>query len=164
MLIGLLVLAAAAQFFRIDRSIPEVDPTQHFEQLMQPPAAIASTLKNACYDCHSYETQYPWYAGVAPVSWILANHIKEGREHLNFSIWGTYSAEDRPEILEEMAEVISEGEMPLAGYAAMHPEARLDEAQKSALIDWLATLGAAPEMEQQEEMEHEEGEEEEDQE
>jgi hypothetical protein len=91
----------------------------------------------ACFDCHSNETKWPWYASVAPISWRVQDHVDEGREKLNFSEW------DRPqEEAEEAAEVVAEGEMPLWDYLLVHAEARLTADEKRALADGLAaTLG-----------------------
>lgn len=137
-LIGLLVVLVAMQFIRPDFENPPVDPQQDFLTIAQPSAEIAALVKDACYDCHSHETTYPWYANVAPASWILQNHILEGREHLNFSKWGTPDAfpEEPGEAYEEIVEVIQEGEMPLWDYKLMHPKARLTETQKNQLVDW----------------------------
>jgi hypothetical protein len=92
----------------------------------------------ACYDCHSNETQYPWYTNVAPISWSLALHIDEGRQKLNFSEWNR-----RQEEADEAAETVKEGSMPLWSYELLHSDARLDADERRALIDGLtATLGS----------------------
>lgn len=96
--------------------------------------------KLACYDCHSNETLWPWYANVAPASWLVAYDVHGGRKHLNFSDWrqGQRKGEDA----KELREVISEGEMPPLQYLLIHPEARLNGEQKQQLIDGLmATVG-----------------------
>ena len=86
----------------------------------------------ACYDCHSNETRWPLYTGVAPASWITQRHVDEGREKLNFSDWS------QPREADEAAETVRDGEMPPRDYLLIHPEARLDEAQKRILIAGLA--------------------------
>jgi mono/diheme cytochrome c family protein len=93
--------------------------------------------QRACFDCHSNETAWPAYASVAPFSWIVQDHVDEGRSVLNFSEF------DRPQDeAEEAAEVVLEGEMPLWDYALMHPSARLSPEETRALADGLAaTLG-----------------------
>lgn len=88
--------------------------------------------KRACFDCHSNETVWPWYARVAPVSLILANHVNEGRQRLNFSEWNRPNSE-----YEDVAETIQEGEMPLWDYLLMHPEAKLSASEKEALLSGL---------------------------
>ena len=91
----------------------------------------------ACFDCHSNETRWPWYANVAPVSWLVQRDVDEGREAVNFSEWQrTYKEAG------ESADTVSEGEMPLQTYVLAHPEARLSLAQRTALARGLrATLG-----------------------
>ncbi|MFN0015662.1 MAG: heme-binding domain-containing protein, partial [Saprospiraceae bacterium] len=94
-----------------------------------------------CYDCHSYETRYPWYAQIAPVSWWLSGHVKGGREHLNFNTFAALTAEDRAHALEEIAETVELGEMPLGSYTWIHSSARLSDEQKAALVAWANGAG-----------------------
>lgn len=101
---------------------------------------IKALVKEACYDCHSYETRKPWYASVAPASWLLANHVEEGREHLNFSIWGDYGAGKKEHKIEECVEMIKEGEMPIKGYGLTHPKARLTKGQREDLIRFFSGM------------------------
>ena len=107
--------------------------------------------KRVCFDCHSNETVWPWYASVAPMSWLVQRDVEEGREHLNFSEW------DRPQKnADEAAEEYEEGEMPLSTYLLAHPEARLSDADRKALIEGLkATLGEHDEGEREDEEGHE---------
>lgn len=94
--------------------------------------------QRACFDCHSNETEWPWYSHVAPVSWLVQRDVEEGREKVNFSTWGQGGAEEG----EELAEVIHEGEMPLPIFLLTHPEARLSAAEKADLARGLqATAG-----------------------
>ncbi len=139
--LALLGLLFVIQLIRPDRSTPTIDPAQDIAQVLQPSDSVQTMLKNACYDCHSYETKYPWYSQVAPVSWWLDNHIKEGREHLNFSTFGALSAADRTEVMEDAAEAVQEGEMPLSSYTWAHPAARLSAEQKTQLADWFNSFG-----------------------
>lgn len=98
--------------------------------------SILVILKTSCYDCHSDQTDMPWYSKIKPVSWLLANHIKEGREHLNFSIWDDYSTREKLGLLNDIVEETGSGEMPLKSYLLMHRDAKLDEAAVSALEKW----------------------------
>ncbi len=129
-LLGLVVLFLGAQLVRPDRSNPPV------ESDVDAPPEVKALLKRACYDCHSHETTWPWYSNLAPVSWVVAHHVDEGRAELNFSKWAAYEAKRRAHKLEETEEMIEHGEMPLAGYVALHPEAKLTDAEKKVLIDW----------------------------
>ena len=89
----------------------------------------------ACYDCHSNTTVWPWYSNIAPVSWLVQRDVDEGREHLNFSDWNQSHAEHGHEEgeVEELGEVVLEGEMPPPNYLLTHPEARLTQAELAAL-------------------------------
>lgn len=91
-----------------------------------------------CADCHSHTTKWPWYSSVAPLSWIISDHVMEGREHFNVSRWGIQKHNEG----EEAAEELEEGEMPVFGYTITHPEARLNREEKERLIQGLeATFG-----------------------
>ena len=83
--------------------------------------------QRACFDCHSNETVWPWYSNVAPMSWLVQRDVDEGREKLNFSEWGRFDE------IDEIAEVVMEGEMPPAQFLITHPEARLTQTEKQAL-------------------------------
>jgi hypothetical protein len=98
----------------------------------QDPQAEA-LARRACYDCHSNETRWPWYAQITPVSWLLAQDVAEARRHFNFSDWRGHDPE-------EIQEVVLEGEMPPALYRLMHPAARLTPAEKNVLAQGLAAL------------------------
>ncbi|MDX2134436.1 MAG: heme-binding domain-containing protein [Saprospiraceae bacterium] len=131
-------LLVIIQFVRIDKTNPPANPENDYLSVANPPSETAQLIKTTCYDCHSNHTRYPWYSNVAPVSWLLRNHIVEGRKHLNFSEWAAYDAEKQAHKIEECAEVIGEKEMPMKGYVWMHPEARLSEAQREQLVDWFS--------------------------
>ncbi len=136
-LFSLFAIFLLMQVIRVDYTNPTTDPKKDFQAIAQPPEAVLSTLKAACYNCHSHETQYPWYSQVAPVSWWIKGHVREGREHLNFSTLGDLDSEDLQHQLEEAAEALREGWMPMSSYARMHPEARLSDAQRALLAQWL---------------------------
>lgn len=135
-LIGLLIVLVVIQFIGPERPEVQEDNPQDLFVISQIDPATSALIKSACYDCHSMETKYPWYAGVAPVKWSIYHHIEEGREELNFSKWGSMETERKIKKLKEMVEEIEEGEMPLRGYVKMHPKADLNETQKVILIDW----------------------------
>lgn len=108
------------------------------------PMEIDGLLQRACYDCHSHETRWPWYAYVAPVSWLVAWDVHEGREHLNFSTWGDYPPSRQRKKLEELVEMIEQDEMPLWYYRPLHPDARLSQAERDRLIAWAREWTATP--------------------
>ena|SRR6202163_507325 len=94
-------------------------------------------LVRACGNCHSNHTDWPWYSHVAPVSWWIARHVREGREKLDFSEWETYSTMQKRDKLESMCGLISTGRMPPRMYTAMHPEAKLTDENKKAVCAWV---------------------------
>jgi hypothetical protein len=142
-LYGLLAILVILQFFGIDKTNPPVVEAQDFMTVAAPGAEVAKLLKDACYDCHSHETTYPWYTNIQPVGWLIANHIEEGRGHLNFSEWGTYDAKRRAHKMEECYEEVEEGEMPLKIYPVTHPEARLSDQQRTLLVAYFKARGQA---------------------
>ena len=133
----IVIVIIGIQFFQIDKMNPELDPTDDFIKIEQPPEEIAALFKQACYDCHSHETIYPWYTNVAPFSWVIGKHIQEGRDNLNFSTWGSYKQDKRTHKLEETAEEVEEKHMPIANYTWLHPEAKLSDEDRKMLVDWI---------------------------
>ena len=133
-LIGVFILI---QFIRIDKTNPPIDRAIDFSQIENSPIQVSAILKESCYDCHSHETKYPWYSNVAPVSWVLKNHVLEGREHLNFSLWGNYPADERAELMEKALEEIEAGKMPMNTFVWLHPKAIITPAKRAALLMWL---------------------------
>ena len=102
---------------------------------LNPPPAIANSLRAACYDCHSYETKWPLYARLAPASWLVVADVNEGREKFNFSEWPEEPARAAKK-LDRINEVVDYREMPPKKYTVLHPEAVLTEEQRQAIMDW----------------------------
>lgn len=134
--VGLLLILVLMQFYRPDKNSTQGDHTIDFISETNPPTEVKTVLEQSCYDCHSDNTNYPWYNNVAPISFWLANHIKEGKGHLNFSKWNSYDAKKKDHKLEEVEEMVSEGEMPLNEYTWTHEKARLSEEQRKVIIEW----------------------------
>ncbi len=130
------LLFALIQLIPIDRTNPPIEGKHNFVEVMNTPTEVRQLLKTSCYDCHSNETVYPSYAYVAPISWSVKHHINKGRRHLNFSEWGTYSRELKEGMLKNAIGDLEENRMPLAGYVAQHPEAKLTPDQKQRLTDY----------------------------
>jgi len=127
---------ALLQLTNPSRTNPTMVAGRDLISSQQPPPEIAALLHAACYDCHSDETRWPWYSRIAPMSWLIANDVRGGREQVNFSDWPTDLPGRAAKRLERMSEEIDYKEMPPAKYTLMHPEARLTAAQRQALIDW----------------------------
>jgi mono/diheme cytochrome c family protein len=134
--IALLVILIGMQFYRPEKNQAEGDYVVAFEAETGPSAEVKQILRSACYDCHSANTEYPWYNNVAPVSYWLADHIKDGKKHLNFSDWENYTVEKKDHKLEEVVEEVKKGEMPLKEYTWTHGDARLTQDQIIALVTW----------------------------
>ncbi|HLX96604.1 MAG TPA: heme-binding domain-containing protein [Verrucomicrobiae bacterium] len=131
----LVVIFVALQFTNPSRTNPPV--VHDFLAAETPPPPIAALFRGACYDCHSYETQWPWYSHIAPVSWLIANDVQGGRRHLNFSNWPVDDPERAAKRLENASEELGYKEMPPAKYQAIHPASRLTTDQRQQLIQWL---------------------------
>ena len=127
-----------SQVIRIDRSNPPARSDISAGPAVQP------ILRRVCYNCHSNETVWPWYSGVAPVSWLVGNDVKEGRLHVNFSEWGSYDSGTQSHKLRGIAEEVRAGEMPPWYYSIMHREARLNPSERSQILAWTAE-GTKPE-------------------
>jgi cytochrome c551/c552 len=126
--VTLIVLFVAIQLIPVNRTNPAVVSEPTWDS-----PATRALAKEACFDCHSNETVWPWYSKIAPVSWLTWNDVRGGRERLNFSDWGTRHIE-----VGEIARVIDEGEMPPWYYVLRHPKAKLSDSEKQALIDGLS--------------------------
>ena len=129
-LIGVAGVLIVIQFIPVDRSNPPVEG-----EIMES-TELKTVLKKSCYDCHSNETVWPWYSYVAPVSWLVADDVHEGRRHLNFSNWQNIEVRKVSKAKQEIWEMVSEGEMPLSKYVLLHPEAKLSEKDKQIIKNW----------------------------
>lgn len=135
----LLALFLLAQFIRPAKNLSN-DQSRHLSTKYPIPAEVKSVLKVACYDCHSNYTIYPWYAEVQPVAAWLANHVDEGKRELNFSELTTRRIAVQNHKMEEVIEMVREGEMPLASYTWVHRDAILSQEQKDLLINWAQSV------------------------
>jgi len=129
-LLVLFVLLVLIQFYPVDRENPAASAP------IEAPPAVMEILRTSCFDCHSNETIWPWYAYVSPASILVSHDVEEGREHINFSEWGTYDAERKEHTLEEIAEEVEEGEMPLWFYTPLHSGSDLTDEELKTLLSW----------------------------
>lgn len=133
------------QFFRPKKNInkgPEAIAND-ISKVVAVPDNIKLILDKACNDCHSNNTRYPWYANIMPVGWILNNHVVDGKKHLNFNNFAAIKGNAKrtkeqiqAHKMEEVAEEVKEGKMPMGDYMKLHKEARLTDEEKNALINW----------------------------
>ena len=135
-LLVLLVLLILIQFFKPAKNMAVVAQPHAIENVYKVPQNVGLILQNACNDCHSNTTKYPWYINIQPLAWWMDDHIKEGKSELNFSEFGTYAFKKQDHKLEEVVEQLADNEMPLKSYKLMHRDAKLTDEQKKALTDW----------------------------
>jgi len=132
----LLAALVIIQFFRPARNISTEKSPNDITNKYAVPSSVQEILKTSCYDCHSNNTVYPWYANIQPVAWWLADHVNEGKRELNFAEFSTYSPKKAHHKLEEVIEQTKEGEMPLQSYTIIHQNTKLSDAQKLEIANW----------------------------
>lgn len=132
----LFLMFAGVQFVRPARVNPSVAAGRSLEEQARVPPEVAVVLERSCMDCHSDRTDWPWYSNVAPASWFVTDHVRQGRRHLNFSRWGEYERRDAGELLEGICLTARSGTMPLDSYTLVHRGARLAPADVKSLCDW----------------------------
>ena len=127
-----LLLAALIiiQFIPVNRT----NPTSISE--FKGPPEVMTIFKASCYDCHSNQTDWPWYSYIAPASWLVVSDTEEGREHLNFSNWGNFERSKQVKLMEEIWEEVREEKMPLWQYRILHPKSKLSQEQKTIIRHW----------------------------
>lgn len=128
------------QFIRPDRNHTGQVSEQSLVRLYHAPDSINHMLQQSCMNCHSNNTDYPWYTNVQPVGWWLERHIRKGKEELNLDEFAAYSERRRMSKLRSMKNQVRDGEMPLPSYIWIHQDARLSDAQKGKLISWLDNI------------------------
>ncbi len=136
-LLAILVAGIAIQFIQPARNQNGQVPSTDFSKIYAVPIPIQTILQNACYDCHSNNTRYPWYVHTQPMAWIMAGHIKEGKAMLNFSEFGAYPFRRQASKLKDIAHTIQDSLMPLSSYRVMHKSANLSSTDKTLIIDWM---------------------------
>ena len=125
-----IVVAALIQLVPVRRDNPPVVAE------VEAPREVKAILERSCYDCHSNRTRWPWYSRVAPVSWLVAYDVREGRDELNFSDWPAYDLEKQDDLLKHITKQVERGKMPLPIYLTMHAGARLTVADRRVVLDW----------------------------
>jgi len=138
--LGIILLFAVLQLFNPEKTQYEKPTKNDFFEYETGNEEAMLLVQKICYDCHSKQVKYPWYASISPVSLWIQDHIEHGSEHLNFSKWGEYSTEKRAHKAEEAVEELEEGEMPLESYTFIHREANLSDEEKESLISFFAAI------------------------
>ena len=130
------ILFLLMQAIRPEKNLGEMNAPEDLLQVSGVPDTLAVLFINSCYDCHSDHTRYPWYGSLAPSSWLLASHIREGKSNLNFSSWGFLDKAQKISLLERICDECSEGLMPLKSYTLLHRSTILEESETEAICSW----------------------------
>jgi hypothetical protein len=132
-----LVALIGIQFIPTTRNQSDVVPVTDFIATYNPPKEVESILRTSCYDCHSNNTQYPWYNKIQPVAMYLEDHIKHGSEELNFSEFGDYSDRRKKSKLKSFIRQVEQDEMPLESYTLIHRDAKISKSEKKLVLNWI---------------------------
>jgi len=141
----LFVLLAAIiiiQFIRPAKNLSTAAPTQDISVVYPVPDSVHRILAKACYDCHSNDTRYPWYANIQPVYWWMNNHIIEGKRHLNFDEFAAQPAQKQAKWIRHIYEQVDSNEMPLDSYTWIHKDAILTNEEKALVSNWAKAIYA----------------------
>lgn len=133
----LIIILVAIQFFRPALNQSKQVYPDDIARIYTIPEKVQGVLRTSCYDCHSNNTKYPWYANIQPMGWWLASHIKKGKEELNFNEFGDYSRRRQQSKLKAIASSIEDATMPLESYTLIHKKAKLSAHDKDLVIKWV---------------------------
>lgn len=136
--VGIVIVVALviSQFFGPEENNGEIDTVNAFIAETNPPKDVLKILKTTCFDCHSSKTNYPWYSNITPVNYWLDEHVQDGKKHLNFSEWSSYSLKKKEHKMDELHEEVEKKEMPLDSYTWIHEDANLIPEQIDAVVSW----------------------------
>jgi len=139
--IALCLGLVAIQFVRPTKNLsPGPMPPEDLRAAHPMPEAIRRRLEVACYDCHSNNTRYPWYAEIQPVAWWLDWHVRDGKHELNLSNFGSYSLKRQADKLDSIVDELNERKMPLRSYTWTHRDAAFTDADIAAIVAWAEDL------------------------
>lgn len=141
--IGFIAIMIIIQFFRPERFTTTEMTKDDVMKVLNVPLDVQYILKRSCYDCHSNQTSWPWYTEIAPVSWLIADDVKKGRQKFNFSEWGKMPVSKQGTKLQKIcdkingdASKITGDPMPLPKYLLIHKDKILSQADKDILCKW----------------------------
>jgi hypothetical protein len=137
--IALLIALVVIQFIQPTKNISG-EKSKDITTLYAMPNNVKVIVDKACADCHTNNTQYPWYASVQPVAFWLADHVKEAKSELNFNEFASYRIAKQNHKLEEIIEQVKEKEMPLPSYTIIHKEADLTTEERATLTQWCQSI------------------------
>ncbi|WP_026836495.1 heme-binding domain-containing protein [Gillisia sp. JM1] len=138
-IIGIIALVAliGIQFIPTTRNQSDIVPVTDFITTNNPPNEVESILRTSCYDCHSNSTAYPWYNKIQPAAMYLEDHIKHGKEELNFNEFGDYSDRRKKSKLKSILRQVEQNEMPLESYTLIHRDAKISDSEKELVLNWI---------------------------
>lgn len=139
-LIIILVVVIIIQFIHPSHNISNAAQPNNITKVYATSDNVQNILAKACYDCHSNNTRYPWYAKIQPVDWWLTDHVEEGKRHLNFDEFAAYKPSRQYHSMKESVDEVKNGDMPLGSYTLIHSDAKLTDAQKQAFINWCQSI------------------------
>lgn len=134
--LALFVLLLALQFLPSNPNTSRGIMQSDLRKALEVPHNVQEVLKTSCYDCHSNNTAYPWYSHIQPIRWMQDRHVREGKENLNFSEFGSYTKRKQRNKLRAIADAVEDGSMPLSSYTMMHKTARLTAENKELIKEW----------------------------
>lgn len=136
-MLGSLIVFIAIQLIQPTHNISdEQTVSTDITKTVNVPDKLLNIFKNACYDCHSNNTRYPWYVNIQPIGWMMAKHIRDGKVELNFNEFGNYTSRRQISKLKGIVNQIKDDEMPLSSYTIIHMDAKLSPENKKLIIDW----------------------------
>jgi hypothetical protein len=138
--LGLLLALVAVQFVSTPRNTGPTEGPASLAAREKLPGDVHTMLQRACYDCHSDNTKYPWYAAVQPVAWWMNQHVADGKAEVNFSDFARYDTKRTVRKLRAVADEVRDRDMPLKSYLLMHGEAKLTDAEAARLAQWAEDL------------------------
>ncbi len=136
-LLVVIILFIAIQFIPRDYNNSILIGVNDITKLYPVPGNVQAIFKNSCYDCHSNNTNYPFYARIQPIRFMMDGHVKQGKEELNFNEFGTYSKRKQSHKLRAIANSMTEGTMPLSSYLFIHRKAGLTAMERTVIIAWV---------------------------
>ena len=136
-LLAFLIILLAIQFFQPARNHKGQAVEKDISKISRVPEQVQGILKKSCYDCHSNQTEYPWYTYIQPVGLWMDSHIRKGKDELNFNEFAVYSKRRQLSKLKSIGESIEEGTMPLSSYTFIHQKAKLSNKEKALILDWV---------------------------
>jgi len=134
--LALLIIILGMQLVRPEMNISQGEQPSAVASRFPVSEELSAILSQSCNDCHSNNTNYPWYSNIQPVGWWLADHIAEGKSHFNLDEFLNYPLPRQYHVFEEVREMIERDEMPLPSYTFLHRDAILSEEASFMILSW----------------------------